>query len=1245
LSAGEIPKKRGCCGGVVELTPERLSRLYSLPVVRSVHSQPKTRKIARSSTAYSIGYNILYHPDNINISASNAVAVAKLESYIDAIIFALEDIITATSTPKKFVYNTLPSVTAGQPSSWQNVNIREATAEETGFDMLLNIYVIGSPEFTTTANTIGYSGTYGPGAFSSHPFPFAQLIALNDHFMDEMFVTGSSITFNNQTTVPTGLGTTLPATEFYLVMMHEILHGIGIRNSASPIKGGWGNFLTTDGTTTGWLYEKRPPLVTSTNPSFASRAVEEYSKYVIKFFALGYSLDVSAPSTLDYFTYIPVENNFALGTQKSHWEEGIVETAVAGDDNDRRYMSVPATGYRDTPNFAAGKGRFHIPAFPNEIMTGFSSDKGWFSTITVAALQDQGYIVNFASQHLIPPTASDATLHTVFSIQKTSQPGFLSESKFLPIAIDAGSLVGGPVWNDAAAPKVCYETGTAPMQGKWAIATIDDTLYSIPGIYGSNTTAFTITPTGTYTTSQIRQQVRLEYIKSRHPLDYFYKPVPTKSIWIVDTRAVSSGLIGQLIESASTNTATPSGQIELPNSDGIRVYLKNDFLTTYMTNRSLYPGLTYTLIFTDNSTGLPVTLSGSSFAEYGSNASDYGIIWSPARSVAITMTVGISIQFTLAGSIRESPSFLVEFAIVAPPPLDQNSDVITNTTIDPIEAFISATTAVGITLSTFIFGFGDLFPSIEQSIGSKQSRTREPINHETEILSRIMTGTLVLVSHELECVNPVSDGIAPVFMDVERLSADTVIPPRLVYTSSTINANSLNAVADHESVQLGHYMLRVEYKQVDANTGLDLPISANPHVVAYISISILPAGTQILEIVPTYSETASAIVPPAMLINPKNPGASKLSDFVPAGPIESPAIYVLAIGSTPPSGDLRYSITYTPNQELRGEFSPNLASTPMRLPSVSIRISRYPGLSDDCSIGLSATGTFILSTGDLLAMRPLIFTPASALLAAIRTTPPPYAPLQSESINMYIRITTTSDHPTAPIATRAWNKGNLMDVPSPLDDPRPTDEQIATAKINNLAVTTATSPLRYSQWHLTLSKDRSIQPIPPAIPLQKAFKIVAKKFLIRVCTRDSPTATQFAVLDAKTELQQFLGQSGGQLQYALFRDLALALGVSEHYMRLDYVAPVEVPIVATQWSLIPSGSSITYGVSSPKKYGVIAIAVSFMHPQSKFILNRHQLLYKTHTYPNTLYQASLDPILSSKYLLIEEMRPGKAPTN
>jgi len=94
---------------------------------------------------------------------------------------------------------------------------------------------------------------------------------------------------------------------------------------------------------------------------------------------------------LDYditgITGVPVENHFASGTQRSHFEEGI-------DTN----------GNFETRTNSSGV--IH-PSFPTEVMTGFLDDdtgviNGNFITrMTLGILEDIGYTVDYNSEHCV----------------------------------------------------------------------------------------------------------------------------------------------------------------------------------------------------------------------------------------------------------------------------------------------------------------------------------------------------------------------------------------------------------------------------------------------------------------------------------------------------------------------------------------------------------------------------------------------------------------------------------------------------------------------------------------------------------------------------------------------------------------------------------------------------------------------------------------------------------------------------
>jgi hypothetical protein len=131
------------------------------------------------------------------------------------------------------------------------------------------------------------------------------------------------------------------------VMIHEMLHGLGIASIPSGLPGvGWDSML--DASKTWYL---------------GASAVQAYRQMV--------GLDVSR---------IPVENSFGAGTAYSHWEEGLRDGFV-----------------KETRTYDYGAGPIVHPSLPNEIMTGVAGFTFYLTPLTAGALEDHGYAVNWNS--------------------------------------------------------------------------------------------------------------------------------------------------------------------------------------------------------------------------------------------------------------------------------------------------------------------------------------------------------------------------------------------------------------------------------------------------------------------------------------------------------------------------------------------------------------------------------------------------------------------------------------------------------------------------------------------------------------------------------------------------------------------------------------------------------------------------------------------------------------------------------
>jgi hypothetical protein len=77
-----------------------------------------------------------------------------------------------------------------------------------------------------------------------------------------------------------------------------------------------------------------------------------------------------------HIVYLPIENNFGEGTQRTHLEEGF------DDDNkvEKRYIND-----------------VYYPVPTNELMTGFINKYNYITPITLGILEDYGFTVNYDS--------------------------------------------------------------------------------------------------------------------------------------------------------------------------------------------------------------------------------------------------------------------------------------------------------------------------------------------------------------------------------------------------------------------------------------------------------------------------------------------------------------------------------------------------------------------------------------------------------------------------------------------------------------------------------------------------------------------------------------------------------------------------------------------------------------------------------------------------------------------------------
>lgn len=192
---------------------------------------------------------------------------------------------------------------------------------------------------------------WAPDTTRSPDFPYEQSITFNSTYFTNGYMT-STANFNGASRV-----NTIANINLFNVLLHEVIHGLGMLFSSSSVADvGWNSFLT-DAPTAPWY--KGPPT---------SSALSSYKTYC------------KNPA----LQRVPVEGNYGSGTALSHWDEGIAPN-----------ISV---------NYRYFNGVYH-PSPKNEIMTGFLNNNEYMTGLTAGFLKDYGYTVNLGCPYIVahPP--------------------------------------------------------------------------------------------------------------------------------------------------------------------------------------------------------------------------------------------------------------------------------------------------------------------------------------------------------------------------------------------------------------------------------------------------------------------------------------------------------------------------------------------------------------------------------------------------------------------------------------------------------------------------------------------------------------------------------------------------------------------------------------------------------------------------------------------------------------------------
>ena len=186
----------------------------------------------------------------------------------------------------------------------------------------------------------------------SPDFTYEQDISFSSTYFSNGYLTGPA-QFNGSSNINGH-----PNSSLFNVLIHEILHGIGIFYTSSYNKTnmdvGWSPYLIN--------VPNDPWYKGSTIGT--SFAIEGYKTYC----------------GMSSIQHIPIEKDYGAGTALSHWDEGNLS------DGSLEYRSY--------------NGQYH-PALRLEIMSGFTNSNDYLTRLTAGVLKDYGYAVNLNSPYIV----------------------------------------------------------------------------------------------------------------------------------------------------------------------------------------------------------------------------------------------------------------------------------------------------------------------------------------------------------------------------------------------------------------------------------------------------------------------------------------------------------------------------------------------------------------------------------------------------------------------------------------------------------------------------------------------------------------------------------------------------------------------------------------------------------------------------------------------------------------------------
>lgn len=198
-----------------------------------------------------------------------------------------------------------------------------------------------------------------------HAGPSDYLVGQNNDFSYYVVTTEGEMEFNSSYAPYSEESVATFSQSFYDVVRHEMGHVFGIGTL-------WSVPLVSGNNVVGYANELRA----SSDPTSSG-----YLQYIGEHALANYRAEFNQPSA----TYVPLENDGGPGTKGGHWDEvygGAFDTGLVSNitGEDMRY----------------------------ELMTGWADSPTFLSSVTLGALEDLGYIVDYSILAAVPEPAAVA---------------------------------------------------------------------------------------------------------------------------------------------------------------------------------------------------------------------------------------------------------------------------------------------------------------------------------------------------------------------------------------------------------------------------------------------------------------------------------------------------------------------------------------------------------------------------------------------------------------------------------------------------------------------------------------------------------------------------------------------------------------------------------------------------------------------------------------------------------------------